>query len=165
MNIMVNRRTPITTAASAARTMGLVLANAPIEPPPEVQLRHEQDRAFWRMIIRARSRDEWGLHDLVLAGQLARVMADIESEQKALDQESYVLQTDKGWPHGNPRAVGINTLSQRQLRLMTALRITGAIIGEVETLIPQRKAEREAEKTIKRLSEAGSGGEPPLLTL
>jgi len=137
----------------------------PLRPPAHVALR-PQDEPFWDDIIRARAREEWGKIELTWAVQLARVMADIEARQRDVDSQPSVVETGKGTPIANPIANTLNTLVARQFTLARALKIVGGVVGDTIMQLPQRKAEREAENTLKRIqANYDSDGEESLLML
>ena len=124
-------------------------AMADLEPPAHVRLR-EGDRAFWTAIIRARTRDEWTEADLVLAGQLARCLADIEREQALLDAEGTV--TASGM---NPRVSVAEQYARRAQALMRTLRMGGRAAGRTADSQPARLLERQARSVLQSASDDG----------
>lgn len=74
----------------------------PIRPPSNVPL-DKCDLPFFASVIDEFARSEWTAHQLELAAMLARTMADLEREQRALREEGSVLATDRGTPVVNPR--------------------------------------------------------------
>jgi len=133
----------------------------PLQPLLATPLKAEE-MPFWAMIIRARARDEWGLIELAIAAQLARLMAGIERVQRELDLESLTLVSDKGWAQPNPKIGIIAAMSSHQVKLLTTLRITGTVAGD-PSMLPKRQAEREAEHTILRAQSFNGTERPPLL--
>lgn len=99
-----------------------------LKPPKHCKLR-PGDRAFWSGIVRARARDQWSENDLVVAAQLARCQADIEKEQRALDEESSVLQNARGTRVMNARVTVLEQLARREMALMRILRLGGYTAG------------------------------------
>lgn len=94
------RRSRIDSAGAAVEIMKAALV--PVEPPAHVPLGAE-DRPFWESVIKEFARSEWTNHQLELAAMLARTMADLEAEQRALRAEGSVMKTDKGVPVVSPR--------------------------------------------------------------
>ena len=165
------KRTQVQFAGGEMASMADAAASVaqPLKPPRNIPLSKEA-MAFWPEIIRARAYSEWGLIELTLAAQLARVMADIESEQARLNNEGSVLENEKGYAFSNPRTSVVSQLVVRQFKYLTALRISGHVAGDPDNLLPGRKAEREAESALKRASGkiralADFDDEPPLLSL
>ena len=90
---MTQKTVRANTAEAAVRAMANVAAG-PIKPPRHVKLRR-QDRPFFLAITRARARDEWIDVDLVVAVQLARCQADIETESELLEAEGSTVLNDR----------------------------------------------------------------------
>ena len=134
------------TAAVAAM---LNAAMADIEPPPHVRLR-DGDRAFWIGIVRARTRDEWTETDLVLAGQLARCLADIEREQALLDAEGTLIASGV-----NPRVSVAEQYARRAQALMRTLRMGGRAAGRSADAQHSRLLERRARAVRKEANDDG----------
>jgi hypothetical protein len=157
------KRPPSHTAQRAVQSMQASLESAeePVRPLAATPLT-VKELVFFDLITRARSRDEWARVELALAAQLARVMAMIEELEERMKSEPSIVKSDKGWPTGNPIVGIIAQLTGRQLRLLNSLKITGAAVGDPEDLVAGRKAEREAEHTIKRLK---SSDEDSLLAM
>src|SRR4029077_20650804 len=106
------------------------------------------DRPFWDAILAARARDEWSECDLVVGVQLARCQADIEREQKAVDAEGSVVGVRM-----NPRVSVLEGLARRQISLMRALRVGGAI--PTRDLNDRRGLERTAKRVRAEVAEDG----------
>jgi hypothetical protein len=71
----------------------------------------------------ARARDRWDSLDLTEAANLARTLADIESQQVKLDAEGHVLTNERGTQVANPRHAIIETLTRRAVALSRALHV------------------------------------------
>jgi hypothetical protein len=91
------RSDSLSAAVEAARHSG-----RQIEPPSNVPL-EGGDLGFFASVIAEFARSEWTAHQLELAAMLARTMADLEREQRALRDEGSVVVTEKGTPVVNPR--------------------------------------------------------------
>lgn len=137
-------------SASAAVNAMLAAAQGAPECPKHVRLR-PKDIPFWDGIVRARTRDEWSSADLVVAGQLARAQADIESEQEALDRETSILTNPRGTPVANPRVHVLEALARREMALMRSLRMAGAAVGDVRERASKIRAQRAAEEAREQL--------------
>ena len=141
---MPAKRTRSDSAASAVKGM-LNAALGDIQPPAHVKLR-DGDLVFWNGVVRARARDEWTETDLVVAGQLARCLHDIEKEQVQLDYEGTVVQNDKGTQIVNPRVSVLEQFARREMALMRTLRMGGRIAGDTRDESGARKVERQSRK-------------------
>ena len=124
----------------------------PLEPPACVVLR-EGDQAFWERIVKSKARDNWTDVDLVTAAQLARAQADIETLQKQVDTDGYIVDGKV-----NPAAQMLEMLSKRAVSLTRVLQIHSlATVGRSADAAASAKLEREArqvedDELIPRLS-------------
>lgn len=123
-----------------------------IQPPAHVKLR-EGDQVFWLGVVRARARDEWTETDLVVAGQLARCLHDIEREQLFLDADGTVVTNDKGTMVVNPRVSVLEQFARREMALMRTLRMGGRIAGDARDESGRRKIERQSSKIKAELED------------
>jgi len=122
---MAQRRTKSGTIRAAAEALAAAGAGYP-EPPKSVALRPE-DRPFWVAIMGARLANEWAQADLVLAGNLARTLADIEANRSLLLAEGDLIHNERtGITKLNPRHVVIETLSRRTMSLTRLLQLHAA---------------------------------------
>jgi hypothetical protein len=137
------KRTPATSAQNAVQAM-VDAAAGPLEPPAHIKLR-EGDAPFWDGVMRARARSEWGESDLVVAAQLARCQADIETQQEMLDSEGSIVENQRGTQIMNPRVTVMEQLARREMALMRTLRIGGESAGDPRHQAGRRKIERESE--------------------
>ena len=147
------KRSDTRTATTAVKAM-LDAAKSQVQPPLHVTLR-DRDLPFWAGIVRARARDEWIDADLVVASQLAKCQADIELEQAKLDDESTVLQNERGTMCVNPRVSVLEQYARRQMALMRALGINHRVTADKRTEVSRRKVERGAEKAREELEDEG----------
>jgi hypothetical protein len=104
-------------------------AASPLPNVPEHCTLRKEDLAFWRSVVASRARSEWSDNDLVVAAQLARCQADIEVEQKELDNEGTVLLNARGTKVANARVAILENLARREMALMRALRMAGVSGG------------------------------------
>lgn len=95
------RRQRVDSATGAVEVMRRA-SSVDVSPPSNVPL-SEEDMPFFASVIDEFARSEWTAHQLELAALLARTMADLEREQRALREEGSVVKTDKGTPVVNPR--------------------------------------------------------------
>lgn len=124
----------------AARNAALGL----IDPPACVTLR-PQDRPFWDAVVGSRSRDTWTASDLVLAGSLARALADLERLQGTLADEPDVLPGAGGAPVLNPKHRLIEILSRRAASFARLLHVhAAATVGRPEDAAASLAAEKAA---------------------
>ena len=138
-------------AASAVKAM-VNAAKGTLAVPAHVNLR-DGDEVFWEGVVRARARDEWTETDLVVAGQLARCLHDIEKEQQALDEEGTVVPNDKGTMVVNPRVSVLEQFARREMALMRTLRMGGRAAGAARDLAPARKIERQSRQVRAELED------------
>ena len=148
---MATKRNRADSASSAVKAM-LNAAKDTIQVPAHVKLR-DGDMVFWDGVVRARARDEWTETDLVVAGQLARCLHDIEDEQAALDIEGTVIKNDKGTPVVNPRVSVLEQFARREMALMRTLRMGGRVAGAARDEAPGRKIERQSCEIRKELED------------
>lgn len=145
------KRTRATSAASAVKAM-VDASKGDIQPPAHIKLR-DGDQVFWLGVVRARARDEWTETDLVVAGQLARCLHDIEKEQVDLDNEGTVVKNDKGTLVVNPRVSVLEQFARREMALMRTLRMGGRIAGDARDESGRRKIERQSSKIKSELED------------
>lgn len=145
------RRNRSDSASSAVKAM-VNAAKGDLKVPAHVNLR-DGDRVFWDGIVRARARDEWTETDLVVAGQLARCLHDIEKEQAALDLEGTVVANEKGTKVVNPRVSVLEQFARREMALMRTLRMGGRVAGAARDMTPARKIERQSRQVRAELED------------
>jgi hypothetical protein len=138
-------------AAAAVKAM-VDAAKEDLQPPAHVKLR-DGDAVFWDGVVRARARDEWTETDLVVAGQLARCLHDIEREQEALDAEGTVIPNDRGTMVVNPRVSVLEQFARREMALMRTLRMGGRVAGDTRDQAGARKIERQSKQLRAELEE------------
>lgn len=148
---MATKRNRSDSASSAVKAM-LNAAKDVIQVPAHVNLR-DGDQVFWDGVVRARARDEWTETDLVVAGQLARCLHDIENEQTALDVEGTVIKNDKGTAVVNPRVSVLEQFARREMALMRTLRMGGRVAGAARDEAPARAIERQSRKLREELQD------------
>ena len=137
------RRQPVTSIEQTIKLIGDV-AKGPPEPPAHVKLR-PWDMPFWDGIIAQRARDDWTEVDLVVAAQLARTQADIETESQ-IGQD-----TDEPRKLMLERVVILDKLSNREMALIRTLRLAG--LGNASDVKERRRLERQAESLAAESSE------------
>lgn len=147
---------PRKTAANSAEAAikGMLAAASPIpEKPDHVRLR-EKDEPFWESIMGSRAREEWMPNDLVVAAQLARCQADIESESQALEAEGSVVENQRGTQVMNPRHSVLQQLAQREMALMRCLTLSGTVArGDKRALGGQRQLQHAASQARQEVSD------------
>jgi hypothetical protein len=148
---MATKKTRADSASSAVKAM-VNAAKDVIKVPAHVKLR-DGDQVFWDGVVRARARDEWTETDLVVAGQLARCLHDVEKEQVALDNEGTVITNDKGTQVVNPRVSVLEQFARREMALMRTLRMGGRVAGAARDEGPARKIERQSRKLREELED------------
>jgi hypothetical protein len=139
-------------SAQAAIDAAIAVARPLPELPRHVRLR-DCDQPFWADILRSRAREEWSQSDLVVAAQLARCMADIESESQQLEIEGSVLTNERGTKVMNPRHSVLEQLARREMALMRSLQMVGTAKGDKRDVENARKLQRQAEAARGEVSE------------
>lgn len=96
----------------------MAAAGEPVTLPDHVKLGNS-DKPFMESIISQRAKANWTAHDLEIAADLARMMADLQQERKKLRKEGSVIYADDGKAFKNPRfdivrKIETNILSQRR---------------------------------------------------
>jgi hypothetical protein len=85
---MAGRKQRIDSASAAVKVMAG--ATKEIAPPSHVRM-SDADWPFWHSVVAEFAKSEWTDHQLEVAAQLAKAMADLEDERNALRKEGYVL--------------------------------------------------------------------------
>lgn len=146
------KKQPSNTVKSAVSAM-LNAALPEFTPPAHVRVR-EKDQPFWSAIMSSRAREEWSKTDFVVAAQLARCQADIETESCLLEGEGSVMENFRGTMVMNPRHSVLEQLARRELALMRSLGLTGVSTrGNKEDVEKARKVQRQAAAARDELQE------------
>jgi len=139
----VTARRPRSDSAKAAVAAAQAVALGPIAPPAFVRV-SKQAKPFWDAIVTARPRDTWTDADLILAGNLARAYADIESLQDAIDRDGLLVD---GKP--NPACDLLDKMTRRALATGRQLKVdTITTVGKSETLPKAAALERDARHQL-----------------
>lgn len=96
------------------------MATKEIRPPSHVPL-EEKDEPFFYNVVAEFAKSEWTEHQLELAAMLARMMCDLEEEQRKLRQEGSVMYSEKGTPVVSPRKTVIQMHSGAILSMRRSL--------------------------------------------
>jgi hypothetical protein len=148
---MAKRTLDSNSAAIAVKAMVNAAKSIP-KPPAHVKLR-QQDAAFWPGIYKAKSVDEWTDAHMVIGAQLARAMADLESQQEILDTEGTVIGNGRGTMVMNPRVSVLEGLARREMALMRALGLTGKANVDPRDSQGKRKVEQQSRKLREELED------------
>jgi hypothetical protein len=125
--------------------------NAP-KVPAHVRLR-KTDKPFWDAVVRAREYSSWTDNDLVLAGNLARCMADIERLQTEIDAEGDVIVNARGTQIMNPKHSLLETLSRRSVALSRMLQVHAqATQGESREQKKRNQSHRKSLQVVESIS-------------
>lgn len=131
------RRQRIDSATAAAGVM--VSASKPIDPPSNVPL-DAGDLPFFASVIAEFARSEWTAHQLELAAMLARTMADLAREQRALRDEGSVMATERGTPVVNPRKAVVQMHAGTILSMRRSLSLHARAQGGESRDLGKRRA-------------------------
>ncbi|RXT63054.1 TerS protein [Pseudomonas syringae] len=144
---MTAKRNRSDSATSAVAAMQAAAAGA-IKPPSFVNIR-KADKPFWDSIVRARARNSWTDSDLVMAGNLARCLSDIERLQKEIDIEGDVIANERKTQVINPKHSLLETLSRRAVALSRTLQVHAqATQGDSRDQGKKATKQRAAEKVL-----------------
>jgi hypothetical protein len=142
------RSDSISTAIDAMKAAG-----EPLPQWPSHLRKRDVDAPYWDAIVRSRARSEWAAVDLVIAAQLARCQADIETQSMMLDAEGATLENARGTIVANARTTVVEQLARRQLALMRCLNLASVVSGDKSTIATKRKTERDATATREALED------------
>lgn len=119
-----------------------------IEPPAHVPL-DECDWPFWNNVVSEFARAQWTDHQLEIAAMLARTMANLESEQRALRSEGFVAVRANGTTVENPRSRIVKGLAGDILSLRRSLALHArAKSGDNRDAAKQRDVGRGMEVSL-----------------
>lgn len=114
----VKRRAKISTGGEAVRIMQG--AKRELAPPSHVPL-DDMDWPYWHSVVGEYANADWTDHALEIAALLARTMANLESEQRALRAEGFITTKETGTRVENPRARAVKSLTNDILQLRRSL--------------------------------------------
>ena len=130
---------------SNAAAVKVMQGKAPV-PPAHVGL-EDCDQPFWRSVVAEFAKSEWTDHQLEVAAQLAKAMADLEAERNALRIEGYVLRVDGGKDYANPRHGVVRDLTNGIMSLRRNLSLHArAMKGEARD-VGKRNGQAKAIET------------------
>lgn len=134
-------RRPRSDSAKAAVAASQAVALGPLPPPAHVRLR-DCDRPFWNAIVTARPRDTWTDADLVLAGNLARAYADMETLQESIERDGMLIEGKI-----NPACDLLDKMTRRALATGRQLMVaTIATVGKAQDIHKGAALERGARQ-------------------
>lgn len=146
------RRPASGTAAAALDALRQAAAGWPTMPPT---LR-ASERKFWDAVMIARLPQQWAQVDLLHAANLARCLADIEVNRKAMLREGTLVKSPGG-PRLNPRCLLLERLHQRSVLLTRVLQLQAvATIGQAQKQIGTKGEAEGAAAVLKRAQAASS---------
>lgn len=129
---------------SNAAAVKIVQALKP-SPPSHVVL-GDNDRQFWRSVVAEFPNAEWTDHQLEVAAQLAKAMADLEQERNSLRGEGYILADDRGKSYANPRHGVARDLTNSVMSLRRNLSLHArAMGGEARDVGKRRERAKDVE--------------------
>lgn len=123
-------------------------STAAITPPSNVPL-DDGDLPFFASVLAEFARTEWTAHQLELAANLARMMADMTRELRALRDEGSVLASEKGTPVVNPRKTVVQMHSSTILSMRRSLSLHArAQGGEARDVGKRRGLTKDTEARV-----------------
>ena len=114
--------------------------------PAHIEL-EDIDQPFFASVIAEFAFSEWSTHQLELAGMLARQMADMDREQKALREEGSIMKTDHGTPVVNPRKAVVQMLSGTILSFRRSLALHARARAGTQDIANRRNKVRQIEQS------------------
>ena len=136
------RKQRVDSATAAARIMAG--AAKEVSPPAHVHLAAE-DWPFWHSVVAEFPKTDWTEHQLEVAAQLAKTMADLEAERGKLRTEGYVL-TIGDKQVANPRHGVARDLTNSCMSLRRNLSLHArAQGGEARDVVKRRTAAKDIE--------------------
>ena len=140
------KRSPITSPSESVRIMQGAVRE--LAPPSHIPL-DDVDWPFWHSVVAEFAKAEWTEHQLELAAMLARSMANVEGEQRALRYEGHIIERPNGTKVENPRARAVQSLTQTILGLRRSLAMHGrAKSGDSRTDAKRRDTAKKAEQQL-----------------
>lgn len=137
------RKQRIDSAAAAVKVM--TGAAREVAPPAHVPL-GDSDWPFWHSVVAEFAKSEWTEHQLEVAAQLAKAMADLEAERTTLRKEGYVIVVGPGKVGANPRHGVARDLTNSCMSLRRNLSLHArAQGGEGRDVAKRRAQSREIE--------------------
>lgn len=119
-----------------------------IRPPDHVPL-DPMDQPYWCSVVSEFARAEWTEHQLELAAMLARTMANLEAEQRALRAEGFISVRENGTTVENPRARAVKSLTGDILSLRRSLALHArAKSGDTRTEVKRRDMAKALEADL-----------------
>jgi cob(I)alamin adenosyltransferase len=124
-------------------------ANVEIAPPAHIPL-EEADWPYWHSIIEEYAKADWTRHTLDLAAFLARMMANLEAQQRQLFAEGPVITQSDGSLGSNPRNRVVATLNSQVLAFRRSLGLTARLkLGGTRDVARLRVANRATERAAE----------------
>lgn len=117
-------------------------ASKQIVPPAHVTLA-DADMPFWHSVIAEFPKADWTQHQLEVAAQLAKAMADLETERAALRAEGYVIDNGRR-VQANPRHGIARDLTNSIMSLRRNLSLHARAVGGEARDVAKRKAQAQA---------------------
>lgn len=147
------RRPASGTAAAALDALRQAAAGWPAMP----STLRASERKFWDAIMIARLPQQWAQVDLLHAANLARCLADIEVNRRAMLREGTVVKSPAG-PRLNPRCLLLERLHQRSVLLTRILQLQAvATIGQAQKQTGTKGEAGAAAAVLKQAREASNG--------
>lgn len=142
----MGKRSPITSPSEAVRIMQGVTRE--LQPPSHVPM-DDMDWPFWHSVTAEFARAEWSEHQLEIAAMLARTMANLEAEQRALRLEGFIAVRENGTTVENPRARAVKSLAGDILSFRRSLALHArAKSGDSRTDATRRDAAKAVEADL-----------------
>ena len=138
----------------AAAIDAMADAVRPLPTVPACVRVRDDDRPFLNSILSSRLVSEWSESDIMVAAQLARTQADIETESLLLEFEGSVVENDRGTNVMNARHTVLEQLTRRSMAMLKALGMLGVVAkGDKRDIAKAREIGRNAKALKKELQD------------
>jgi hypothetical protein len=138
----------------AAAIDAMADAVRPLPAVPSCVRVREGDRPFLNSILSSRLVSEWSESDIMVAAQLARTQADIETESLLLEAEGSVVVNDRGTNVMNARHTVLEQLTRRSMAMLKSLGMLGVVAkGDKRDIAKAREIGRNAKALKQELQD------------
>jgi hypothetical protein len=131
------RKQAVTSPTMAVQIMAGAMQE--IAPPSHIIL-SDNDWPYWHSVVAEFPKIEWTEHQLEIAAQLSKAMADLETERNSLRNEGYVITMESGKPMANPRHGVVRDLTNSIMSLRRNLSLHARAQGGDARDLGKRRA-------------------------
>jgi hypothetical protein len=141
----MTRKTRIDTVSGLTSVVN-ASQNADLKPPKHIKM-DKTDKIYFDAVIAEFAKSEWSQHLRELAAILARSMADLEREQRALRVEGSVIVGPTGKACINPRQSVVSSLTTTIMNMRRSLSLNArAQGGDARDIAKRREIAKQIEE-------------------